>query len=120
VIFISVHGYNGAYGDIYKSIDGGDTFIRTLEGENKQGEKYCFNTIAIDPSDPNHIFAGGGNFYAPRGKSSLAIEYIENAFNEAEKSQDIELIAPIGSELTNAYAFAGQFSKLTDVSNKRC
>ncbi|MGA1841476.1 MAG: hypothetical protein ACMUIU_12700 [bacterium] len=72
VIFISIHAYDNTYGEIYKSIDGGDTFTRILEGEriilegeNKKVEKYSFNTVAVDPSDPNHIFAGGGNFTAP-------------------------------------------------------
>ena len=64
-IFIALNGY-GIYGEIHKSTDGGDTFEKVLDGENQGGKTYGFNVVAIDPSDPQHIFAGGGNFYTPK------------------------------------------------------
>jgi len=55
-----------SYGEIYKSTDGGNTLNKVLDGVNQSGENYAFNVVAIDPSDHYHIFAGGGNFYAPK------------------------------------------------------
>jgi hypothetical protein len=52
--------------EIHKSTDGGGTFVQVLEGENQAGDSYAFNVVAIDPADHEHIFAGGGNFYAPK------------------------------------------------------
>jgi len=51
---------------ILKSADGGASFEQVLFGENQSGESYLFNVVTIDPYDPQHIFAGGGNFYAPQ------------------------------------------------------
>jgi photosystem II stability/assembly factor-like uncharacterized protein len=61
LIFIAV---SGSPGKIYKSENEGDSFYEVLVGENQSGEKYPFNVVAIDPNDNQHIFAGGGNFYA--------------------------------------------------------
>ncbi|MCK4728727.1 MAG: hypothetical protein KAT27_07385, partial [Desulfobacterales bacterium] len=51
---------------ILKSTDGGGNFEDVLLGQNQSGESYDFNVVLIDPSDSQHIFAGGGNFYTPR------------------------------------------------------
>jgi photosystem II stability/assembly factor-like uncharacterized protein/long-subunit fatty acid transport protein len=64
-IFIAVASAGGDYGEIYKSTDGGDSFNKVLDGVNLYGQKYGFNVVAIDPSDPHHIFAGGGNVTVP-------------------------------------------------------
>jgi hypothetical protein len=64
-IFIAGHAWGGQ-GEIQKSTDGGGSFEGVLFGENQSGESYDFNVVLIDPSDSQHIFAGGGNFYAPR------------------------------------------------------
>ena len=64
-ILIAVNGFSN-YGEIYKSIDGGNTFDKVLNGENQSGEKYAFNTVAIDPAHPQHLYAGGGNFFSPK------------------------------------------------------
>jgi long-subunit fatty acid transport protein/photosystem II stability/assembly factor-like uncharacterized protein len=37
-----------------------------LEGLNLAGQNYIMNTLAFDPADNNHIYAGGGNFTSPR------------------------------------------------------
>jgi photosystem II stability/assembly factor-like uncharacterized protein len=47
---------------IYKSTDGGITFVEVLHGQNLEGEEYRFEVVAIDPADHEHIFAGGGGF----------------------------------------------------------
>jgi photosystem II stability/assembly factor-like uncharacterized protein len=69
-IFISVNGF-GHYGQIQKSTDAGASFVNVLDGVNQSAEKYPFNVVAIDPSDHQHIFAGGGSFYAPKVPGDL-------------------------------------------------
>ena len=64
-LFIAIADVGNAYGEIHKSTDGGETFSKVLDGVNGYGEQYVFNVVAIDPSDTNHLFAGGGNFYTP-------------------------------------------------------
>ncbi|PXF60273.1 MAG: hypothetical protein C4B58_00055 [Deltaproteobacteria bacterium] len=54
------------YGRIYKSEDSGVSFSEVLVAKNKFGKTYDFNVVTLDPSDPQHIYAGGGKFYAPR------------------------------------------------------
>jgi photosystem II stability/assembly factor-like uncharacterized protein len=44
---------------------------RILTGENLDGETYGFNTVTIDPSNSQHIFAGGGNYWAPKVDGDL-------------------------------------------------
>lgn len=51
---------------VRRSTDGGDTFNPVLEGLNQAGESYNMNTLAFDPADHNHIYAGGGNFTSPK------------------------------------------------------
>ncbi|RJQ78981.1 MAG: hypothetical protein C4519_11580 [Desulfobacteraceae bacterium] len=50
---------------VQRSHDGGALFTPVLEGVNQAGQPHPMNVVAIDPSDTNRIFAGGGNFYAP-------------------------------------------------------
>ncbi|MBN1832988.1 MAG: hypothetical protein JW896_12855 [Deltaproteobacteria bacterium] len=59
--------YLASYGGVvYLTEDGGVSLSEVLTGENQNGEAYGFNTIAIDPSNPQHVFAGGGNYWAPK------------------------------------------------------
>ena len=51
-----------ANGGVLCSKDGGGTFGLVLEGTNEQGENYNMNVVAFDPSNDDHVFAGGGNF----------------------------------------------------------
>lgn len=60
-IFITTRLVYGSGGGVYKSTDGGATLTEVLSSD-----QFRFNVVTIDPSDPNHIFAGGGNFYAPK------------------------------------------------------
>ena len=64
-MFIAVASAGGDYGEIYKSTDAGDSFSMVLDGVNRYGQPYGFNIVAIDPSDPQHLFAGGGNVAVP-------------------------------------------------------
>ena len=70
-MYISVNGFGDEYGEVYKSTDGGASFFSVLSTDDllTQGEiteEYPFNVVAIDPSNELHIFAGGGNFFAPK------------------------------------------------------
>jgi len=64
-ILIAVNGF-GTYGKIYKSENGGSFFTEVLNGVNQSSEQYAFNVVEIDPSDNQHIFAGGGNYFTPK------------------------------------------------------
>lgn len=51
---------------VQKSVDGGLTFETMLNPE-----AYRMNVVVLDPADPQHVFAGGGNFYNPRVYGNL-------------------------------------------------
>ena len=64
-VYIAASRGSDYLGRIYKSEDGGALFREVLIAENQSGASYDFNVITFDPSDPQHLFAGGGDFYAP-------------------------------------------------------
>jgi photosystem II stability/assembly factor-like uncharacterized protein len=64
VMFVSVD-YFGHGGAVHKSTDGGASFTGVLNGLNQAGQNVPMNAVAIDPLNPQHIFAGGGHFFAP-------------------------------------------------------
>ena len=70
VIYLAVGSYGGE-GAIFKSEDGAASFSQILTGENLSGQAYVFNAVKIDPFNPQHVFAGGGSFYAPRVDGDL-------------------------------------------------
>jgi class 3 adenylate cyclase/tetratricopeptide (TPR) repeat protein len=58
-----------------------------------------------------------GVYYAHHGDSGLAVKYTENAFRQAQKIEDIELLAPIACEVCNTYLYSSEFSRILDVSS---
>jgi photosystem II stability/assembly factor-like uncharacterized protein/long-subunit fatty acid transport protein len=56
---------------LYRTADGGDSYAKVLAGENLAGEAYFMNAVAFDPADHRHVYAGGGNFYAPKIEGDL-------------------------------------------------
>jgi photosystem II stability/assembly factor-like uncharacterized protein len=60
-----------AAGSICKSVNGGISFSPVHTGKNKLGQTYPFNVVKVDPSNGSHVFAGGGNFYAPKVDGDL-------------------------------------------------
>ena len=48
----------------------------------------------------------------------MGLKYTEGPFREAEKAQDLELMAPLARILCGAYMNTGQHSKLVDVTSK--
>jgi tetratricopeptide (TPR) repeat protein len=60
-----------------------------------------------------------GQYYAYKGNNLLmASQYSEDSFKEAEKINDIELMAPIGCDLSLIYYWMGDYLKVTDVASK--
>ena len=60
-----------------------------------------------------------GQYYAFKGNNLLqAIQYSENSFKEAEKINDIELMAPVGADLSLLYFWMGDYAKVIDVASK--
>ena len=53
-----------------------------------------------------------GLYYSLKGDSLRGIKYAESAFQEAEKIQDIELMAPIGVDLCPSYLVAAECWKV--------
>lgn len=51
---------------VRKSVDGGKTFGTVLTGLNLAEQNYSMNVVTIDPTNTDHLYAGGGNFYVPR------------------------------------------------------
>ena len=64
VMFVSVDYFDQG-GAVHKSTDGGSSFTGVLNGLNQAGQDVPMNAVAIDPLNPQHIFAGGGRFTAP-------------------------------------------------------
>jgi tetratricopeptide (TPR) repeat protein len=56
-----------------------------------------------------------GSYHVFKGERLAAIEYTEKAFQEAEKINDLELMAPISCELCNSNLNAGQFTETIEV-----
>jgi predicted ATPase len=60
-----------------------------------------------------------GLYYAFKGGDLLqAIKYSEDSFREAEKINDIDLMAPVGAELVVLYFWMGEYVKVNDVASK--
>jgi tetratricopeptide (TPR) repeat protein len=57
-------------------------------------------------------------YYTAKGKPLVGIRYTDGPFREAEKAQDIDLMAPLACQLCVAYMHSGQHSKLVDVASK--
>jgi len=55
-------------------------------------------------------------YYSFKGDSHQGIEYAEKCFKEAEKIQDIDLMAPTAFDLCSAYSIAGEFYKLVELA----
>jgi tetratricopeptide (TPR) repeat protein len=60
-----------------------------------------------------------GQYYAFKGGDLFqAIRYSENSFREAERINDIDLMAPVGADLIYLYFWMGEYVKVNDVASK--
>jgi len=57
-----------------------------------------------------------GSYYTHRGNHLLGVKYSEEAFEEAQKSQDIELIVQFACGLCTSYFGMGQCNKVVDIA----
>ena len=117
MIYLAADYYSGE-GAIFKSEDGAASFSKILVGENRSGQAYPFNAVKIDPSNPQHVFAGGGSFYAPRvdgdlwGSKDGGVTWVRNPLSDKNVIVNALLIDPRNSN--TIYAGCG-YSAETDV-----
>jgi len=57
-------------------------------------------------------------YYGLKGDSLRGLKYAEDCFREADKAQDIDLMAPIGFLLCNTYLGPGEHRKIAEVAPK--
>jgi tetratricopeptide (TPR) repeat protein len=80
----------------------------------QEGEK-----LSKDLGDERSLvefYSSIGMCYMYRGDTIQGTKYCENAFEEAEKIQDIELMAPIGFDLCLSYSILGDLLKIAEVA----
>ena len=82
----------------------------------QEGEKHA--RAAGDERSLSIFYSKLGHYHAIKGNPLLAIDYTENCFQQAEKIEDIELMAPIACELCTSYSIAGKYLKVVDVVPK--
>jgi tetratricopeptide (TPR) repeat protein len=59
-----------------------------------------------------------GNYHSVNGDPLLGIKYSEKGFQEAVKTEDVDLMAPMAVDLSVSYSFHGQFLKVVDTVPK--
>lgn len=57
-----------------------------------------------------------GSFYSAKGDAALGMKYQEESLEEAEKIQDSEMIARMGSGVCLSFDIAGEYRKIVDVA----
>jgi len=63
-----------------------------------------------------NFYSSIGFYYLVRGDAVLGRKYAEDCFREAEKIEDIELMAPVAFDLCMSYAALGDWRKLAEVA----
>jgi class 3 adenylate cyclase/tetratricopeptide (TPR) repeat protein len=72
-----------------------------------------------DKKDLSLFLGSIGSFYSVRGGDPLlGIEYSEKSFHEAEKIEDIDIMAPVASRLCGFYIIAGEPYKTSHLAFK--
>ena len=69
-LYITTRNFSGSGGHVYKSTNSGLSLVKKLASS-----EYEFNTVLIDPTNPNRILAGGGNYFAPRKDGNLHVSF---------------------------------------------
>ena len=65
-----------------------------------------------------HFYSLISHYYSVKGETFRGIEYAEHSFTEAEKVQDLDLMAPIGFQLCGTYIGAGENLRIAGVAPK--
>jgi tetratricopeptide (TPR) repeat protein len=71
-----------------------------------------------DEKSMAYIYNGIGIYYSFKGNPVKGREYVEEAFIESEKIEDLEIMVPVGYGLLLSYLFEGQFRKYRDIAFK--
>ncbi len=82
----------------------------------QQGER-----LAKEMGDTRRLavfYSAIGNYYTHAGNHELAIKYTEEAFGEARKAQDIELMVPLAASLSTTYTGTGEWHKIPPVASE--
>jgi len=61
------------------------------------------------------FYIGKADYHSHRGEYRLAMQYAENAFKEAQKNQNINLMVQSSWSLCLAYSPAGEFTKIISI-----
>ena len=80
----------------------------------QQGER-----LAKDLGDSLRLarfYSSMGSYYSHAGNYRMAIRYTEDAFKEAKKTQDIELMSPLAYSLCMTYLGTGRCLKIIDTA----
>jgi predicted ATPase len=80
----------------------------------QEGERLCRELEDKKSLAIMHNFLGA--FYTAKGDAALGMRYQEESFKEAEKIQDSEMIARMGSSLCSSFDFAGEYRKIVDIA----
>ena len=86
-----------------------DSLYFLKEGESLAKELRDEKTLA-------NFYSIIGNLYGARGKVRLAQNYGEHCFEQAQKIQDVEFMAPAAYDLCNVYMLIGEYSKLIAIA----
>ena len=62
------------------------------------------------------FYSSIGFYYSYKGDPIQGVKYCEDAFQEAEKLQDIQLMVPIGFDLCLSYMVPGDYLKIAEVA----
>jgi class 3 adenylate cyclase/tetratricopeptide (TPR) repeat protein len=57
-----------------------------------------------------------GNLYGTRGDTQLSQKYGEHCFEQSQKIQDVDIMAPAAYDLCNLYMFIGKYSRVIDIA----
>jgi class 3 adenylate cyclase/tetratricopeptide (TPR) repeat protein len=80
----------------------------------KQGEQ-----LSKDLGDERRLaklYNAMGLYYTHKGNPQLGMKYSEDAFEEARKNRDIELMPPLAFGLSIPYAQTGEYYKIVDIA----
>jgi len=83
---------------------------------HQEGERLCKEVD--DKKSLSILYSLIGIYYMHRGRPLDAITYSEIGFEQSQKIQDIELMAPIARGLCISYIAVGEFRKTIDVAPK--
>jgi len=86
-----------------------DSFKLLHEGETLCNDAKDKKSLAI-------LYSHLGSFYSAKGDAALGMKYQQDAFEEAERLQDIQITARIGAMLTFSMDVAGEYRKVVHIT----